>query len=62
MGIANVDRIKADLKAWKRHLVRVLKDGPSNERKCLRWKVYKNQGSSAVLEEGGLEVLPEMLL
>ena len=62
LDTANGERIKTDLKAWKRHLVRVLKDSPSKEPKLLRWKVYENQRSSAVPEERELEVLPETFL
>ena len=60
-----------DLKAWKRRLIKVLKDSPSKERKFLRWKVYyegRRHGAfsprdiQVVGEEGELEVLPERSL
>ena len=58
---------KADLTVWKRHLIEVLKDSPSKERKFLRWKVCGSQRGisrsvQVVIEEGELEVLPETSL
>ena len=57
------------LKLWKAHLVQVLKDSPSKERKFLRWKISERQmpyGVSEytviVVENGELEVLPETSL
>ena len=63
--------IQVHLKAWKRHIIEVLKDSPSEERKFLRWATFEQQGSRSgfarflqpiVLEEGELEVLPETFL
>ena len=61
---------ETDLKAWKRHVIEVLKDSPSEERKFLRWKVYESRrlpysvsrGTQVVLEQGELEVLPGVSL
>ena len=58
------EKTKACLKVWKSHLIRVLKESPSNERKLLRWKVTQLQFHLDVLryvvvENGELEVLPE---
>ena len=69
-GELYVARIEADLKAWKRHLIEVLKDSLSEERKFLRWATFEQQGSRGfarflqpmVLEEGELEILPETFL
>ena len=70
MDTAECERFRAqaetDLKAWKRHVIEVLNDSPSKERKFLRWKVYENRrlpystsrGTQVVVEEGELEVLP----
>lgn len=62
-------RAETDLGVWKAYLIEVLKDSPSNERKFLRWKVYKSlrhhgipRGIQVVVEEGGLEVFPETSL
>ena len=55
-----------DLEIWKTHLVEVLKDSPSKERKFLRWRISKGQrhhdfpgGVQVVMGEGKLEVIPE---
>lgn len=48
-------REETEMKAWKKHLIEVLEDSPSKERKFLRWRVYETQ---EVVEEGELEVLP----
>ena len=53
-----------DLKAWKGHLVEILQDSPSKERKFLRWRVResRNRGPGyeyIVVEEGRLEVHPK---
>ena len=55
------------LKVWKRDVIKVLKDCPSKDRKFLRWKVYEGERRYGVLrkilvEEGELEVLPEVSL
>jgi len=62
-------RVEKDLKAWKGHLIKVLKDSPSKERKLLRWKLSEWQigGSSSkdmpvAVEDGELEVFPETSL
>lgn len=54
------------LKELKRHLIPVLKDSPSNERKFLRWKFSENHwyrdlpnGITDLVESGMLEVLQE---
>ena len=58
-------QMKADLEVLKAHLIQVLKESPSNERKFLRWKVAEHQyyrGATrniVVVENGELEVLPE---
>lgn len=48
---------------WKIHLIRVLKESPSKERKFLRWKVSGSRMDCGVaeyiVENGELEVLPE---
>ena len=57
-----------DLKVWKRDVIEVLKDSPSKDRKFLRWKVYEGErrygilNRSILVEEGELEVLPEVSL
>ena len=56
-----------DLETWKRHLIEVLKDSPSKERKFLRWKVtevpnFTYPHHDVVVEVGELEVLPETFL
>ena len=61
---------ETDLKAWKGHVIEILNDSPSKERKFLRWKVYEirevpytiSRGTQVVLEEGELEVLPGVSL
>ena len=60
---------ETSLKLWKAHLIQVLKDSPSKERKFLRWKISESQmpyGVSectvVVVENGELEVLPETSL
>lgn len=70
MDATECERFRAqaetDLKAWKWHVVEILNDSPSKERKFLRWKVYESRkvphtisrGTQVVLEEGELEVLP----
>jgi hypothetical protein len=58
---------ETELEAWRRQLIKVLKDSSSKERKFLRWKVYAYDsqrchsisGGSRVAVEGELEVLPE---
>jgi len=57
------------LKLWKVHLIQVLKDSPSKERKLLRWKVSEREMpygvteyTVVVVEDGELEVLPETSL
>ena len=62
-------RVEMDLNAWKRHVVEILKDSPSEERKFLRWRVHKGQGldgifrgAQVVVEETELEVFPETSL
>ena len=62
-------RVEADLNAWKAYMIEVLKDSHSNERKFLRWKVYKiprrndiPRGLQVIAEEGVLEVFPETSL
>ena len=59
-------RMETDLKAWKVHLIQILKDSPSKERKFSRWKVSESQlycdiseDIVIVVEDGELEVLPE---
>ena len=59
------DKIMADLKVWKVHLVQVLKESPSKERKFLRWKVSGSRlcrslpgDAIAAVGNGELEVLP----
>lgn len=59
-------QIKTDLNAWKVHLIQVLKDSPSEERKFVRWRVsekytipHRGKRNLAVVEKGELEVLPE---
>jgi hypothetical protein len=56
---------EAYLKLWKVHLVQVLKDSPSKERKFLRWKISEKEMPYGVTEytvvlaeSGELEVLP----
>ena len=46
-----------DLEAWKEHLIQVLEDSGSEERKFLRWKVYipDDHGTWVKVEEKGLE-------
>ena len=56
-----------DLKAWKSCAIEILKNSRSKKRKLLRWKVYEGQRCGGIpggilLEEGELEVLPEMSL
>lgn len=59
-------QIKALLTVWKTHLIPILRDSPSKERKFLRWKVsgnrscrdYPDDDIDVVLENGELEVLP----
>ena len=73
MGTANRElrraQMETDLKAWRVHLIQVLKDSPSGERKFLRWKVSESQlyrrvseDIVVVVEDGELEVLPETSL
>ena len=56
---------KTELKIWKTHLIQVLKESPSEERKFLRWKVTEHQirrgtvrRNAVVRENGELEMLP----
>ena len=62
-------QIETDLNAWKVHLVQVLQDSPSKERKFVRWKVSErytpydvSECNLVVVESGELEVLPETSL
>ena len=53
------------LVVWKTHLIQVLKDSPSEERKFLRWNLIGSLwfvAQDVVLEAGELEVLPETSL
>jgi hypothetical protein len=59
-------QMETDLEEWKVHLIQVLKDSPSKERKFLRWKVSESQlyrdvseDIVVVVEDGELEVIPE---
>lgn len=57
-------QMAADLEVWKIHLIQVLKDSPSKERKFLRWKTYEGlrrgtRNAHVAVENGELEVLPE---
>ena len=59
-------QIETDLNAWKAHLIQVLKDSPSEERKFVRWMVSERYTSPdtfgcnlVAVESGELEVLPE---
>ena len=55
-------QVEADLKLWKIHMIQVLKESASKERKFLRWKVTGDRGRDVapyIVEDGELEVLPE---
>lgn len=57
--------MKKGLVVWKTHLIQVLKDSTSKERKFLRWKLIGSLwfvAKGVVLEAGELEVLPETSL
>ena len=58
-------KLKKGLVVWKIHLIQVLKDSPSDERKFLRWKLIGSLwfvAKGVVLEAGELELLPEKSL
>lgn len=56
---SHLDGAARDLDLWKKHLIQVLEDSPSAERKFLRWKVSKPSDDDYYMwvevEEGGLE-------
>lgn len=62
-------QIKTDLDAWKAHLIQVLNDSPSEERKLVRWRVSErytpydaSECNLVVVESGEMEVFPETSL
>ena len=62
---AGKEKLKKGLTIWKAHLIQILKDSPSEERKFLRWKLVESLwflGKDIVVMAGELEVLPETSL
>lgn len=59
------DKRNAHMKEYKKLMIKILKDGPSEERKFLRWEFLENytnrshsQKLTDIVENGGLEVVP----
>ena len=64
---AGKERLKKGLVIWRGHLVQILKDSPSEERKFLRWKLVETPLWSLddledIVIAGELEVFPETSL
>ena len=64
---SRMDERKRYLKKWMGPFVRVLKDGPSNERRLLKWKFAEKRRLYSpprdimeVVESGELEAFPEV--